>query len=174
MSALTSVRRALRSSSVGLTCLTKSTCAPCGAQTRNSASLTPRPIDCCISEAKSSESPSHVRMSSTVPMRASAIRRTSATCHAAPSPRQSAWNLPRTCSMDHDSSWGVSCWLAPSVSRIAWRLVKEGTVPKSWAAASSHRPMAVPPPGARRCSERLASSRVWGDIRAIDATVPVG
>ena len=59
------------------------------------------------------------------------------------------------------SSSGVSCWLRPSVSKIAWRSVA-GLVAKICRASCSHFPIAVPPPARSPLIARLASARVCG------------
>ena len=50
-----------------------------------------------------------------------------------------------TAEIAFDSCSGVSCWFSPSVSRMTCRCVSDGTVSKSWALASNHVPIAVPP-----------------------------
>ena len=82
---------------------------------------------------------------STVPSRAWAIRRTSATCQSTPTPRQSHWNLPVTPMIALVSCSGVSLWFSPSVSRIACRCASPGTESKSRPARVSQVPIAVPP-----------------------------
>ena len=96
---------------MGETWRTKSTCDPCGAHTRSAASATPRPIDWRISFSKSAAISCGWAIRSTLPSRAVAMRRTSATCHADPTPRQSHWNRPRAPSIAALSCSGLSCWL---------------------------------------------------------------
>ena len=94
-----------------------------------------------------------------------AIRRTSATCQSVPTPRQSHWNWPCAAWMAAVSCSGVSCWLMPSVSRIACFCARPGTVAKTSVASRSQVPIAVPPSGVSRLIAVLASARVWGSIR---------
>ena len=149
---------------MGETCLTKSSSAPCGTQTRSSAFATPRAIDARIMASNSAAISSGAGMRSTVPSRAEAMPRTSSTRHWSPTPRQSHWKTPMQLCTAAASDCGVSPSLTPSVSRIAWRFVTCGTVWKIWRASVSHVPIAVPPWARRPSMARLASPRVCDDI----------
>ena len=105
----------------------------------------PRLIAFWISLENSAASCSRAGMMSTVPRSACAIRRTSSTCQATPTPRQSHWNWPVTASMVWVSTSGVSCWFSPSVSRMACFWVSDGTVANTRDASRSQVPIAVPP-----------------------------
>ena len=158
------MRREVRSSSVGDTCLTKSSSAPCGAHTRSSALATPRAIDARIIASNSAAISSGAGMRSTVPSSAEAMPRTSSTRHWSPTPRQSHWKAPMQDWTAACSEAGVSPSLTPSVSRIACRFVTCGTVSKIWRARVSQVPIAVPPLGAQALDGAVASPRVCDDI----------
>ena len=165
MSALTSVRRVVRSSTDGDTWRTNSSWAPCGVHTRSSAAAIPRAIDACISAANSVRSSAGDPTMSTVPSSAWAIRRTSATCQSTPTPRQSHWKRPATAAIAALSCSGVSLWFSPSVRRMACRLVSvppDGppTDSNSRPASSSHWPIAVPP-SARNCCTAWWAWKRW-------------
>ena len=101
-----------------------------------------------------------VGMMSTVPISAWAIRRTSATCQADPTPRQSHWNWPLAARIAALSCSGVSCWFCPSVKRMACFCARDGTVAKTRVAMVSQVPMAVPPSARKDETARFADSRV--------------
>ena len=108
-------------------------------------------------------------MMSTVPSRACAIRRTSATCQSTPTPRQSHWNLPVTAAIELVSCSGDSLWFSPSVSRIACRWASIGTESNNRPASSSQVPIAVPPSDRKLRTACCASYRVCGFICTMPA-----
>ena len=108
-------------------------------------------------------------MMSTVPSRAWAIRRTSATCQSTPTPRQSHWNLPVTLAMALLSCCGVSLWFSPSVSRIACFWASIGTESNSRPARISQVPIAVPPSERNWAIAWWAAKRALGSIRTMPA-----
>ena len=106
---------------------------------------------------------------STVPSRACAIRRTSATCQSIPTPRQSHWNLPVTPAMALVSCWGVSLWFSPSVSRMACFWASIGIESNNRPARVIQVPIAVPPSERNIEMAWWAANRVDGSIRTIPA-----